>query len=37
MKLIAGEKRTGALTINFSQGGVHSLEWKQRAIGARKG
>lgn len=30
IRLIATEKRTGALTIHFTQGAVGTLEWKQR-------
>lgn len=31
MRSIATEKRTGSLTINFSQGAIGNLEWRQRA------
>lgn len=30
VKLIAAQKRTGSLTINFSQGAIGSLDWKQK-------
>lgn len=30
VRQIASEKRTGALTILFSQGGISALEWRDR-------
>jgi hypothetical protein len=30
VKLIKLEKKTGSLTINFSQGGIGRFEWRQR-------
>jgi hypothetical protein len=30
IRQIAGERRTGSLTINFSQGHIATAEWKQK-------
>lgn len=30
IRKIAGERRTGALTILFSQGGISALEWRDK-------
>lgn len=31
LKAIAAAKRTGSVTLHFSQGAISSIEWKQRA------